>query len=104
MPVPGPALPAWRARLLFAADAPLEVSLNGHAVELVPTLHPTEMFVEYIPPANSYSNLKGHRPLREESHFYRFDSAWLQAGANTLELRNDTDNPIEVTRINLGLW
>jgi len=104
LPLPGPALPAWRARLLLAADAPPALSLNGHAVELVPTLHPTEMFVEYIPPANSYSNLKGHRPLREESHFYRFDSAWLQAGANTLELRNDTDNAIEVTRINLGLW
>ncbi len=104
LPVPGLALPAWRARLLLAADAPLAVSLNGQAVELVPTLHPTEMFVEFIPPANSFSNIGSHRPGKEQSHFYRFDSALLRAGANTLELRNETDNPVEVSRINLGLW
>ena len=104
LPVPGPALPAWRARLLLAAEAPPAVLLNGHPVELIPTLHPTEMFVEYIPPPNGYSNLGGHRPPREQSHFYRFDSAWLQAGENTLTLRNDTDQVIEVTRVNLGLW
>jgi hypothetical protein len=62
------------------------------------------MFVEFIPPANSFSNIGSHRPAKEQSHFYRFDSALLRAGANTLELRNDTDNPIEVSRINLGLW
>ncbi len=104
LPVPGLALPAWRARLLVAANAPLALSLNGHAVELIPTLHPTEMFVEYIPPANPYSNIGSHRPQKEQSHFYRFDSAWLQAGANTLELRNDSDNAVEVQRVNLGLW
>jgi hypothetical protein len=104
LPVPAPALPAWRARLLLAADAPLAVALDGHAVELVPTLHPTEMFVEFIPPTNGISNLGGHRPTKEQSHFYRFDAAWLQAGANTLELRNDTDDAIEVKRVNLGLW
>ena len=104
LPVPEPALPAWRARLLIAADAPLAVVLDGHAVELVAPLHPTEMFAEYIPPSNNASNAGSHRPTREQSHFYRFDPAWLQAGANTLELRNDTDTPVEVTRVNLGLW
>lgn len=104
LPLPGPALPAWRARLLIAADAPLAASLDGHAIELIPTLHPTELFVEYVPPSNKFSNISGHRPIQEQSHFYRFDSALLQAGANMLELRNDTDNPIEVRRINLGLW
>ena len=104
LPVPEPALPAWRARLLIAADAPLAVVLDGHAVELVAPLHPTEMFAEYIPPSNNASNIGSHRPTREQSHFYRFDAAWLQAGANTLELRNDTDTPVEVTRVNLGLW
>jgi hypothetical protein len=104
LPLPAPALPAWRARLLLAADGPPAILLNGHAVELIPTLHPTEMFVEFIPPANGVTNLGGHRPTREQSHLYRFDSAWLQAGANTLELRNDTDRPVEVTRVNLGLW
>jgi len=104
LPVPGPALPAWRARLLIVADAPLAVSLNGHAVELVPTIHPTELFAEFIPPSNNFSNIGSHRPTRDWSHFYRFDSARLQAGANMLELRNDTDQAIEVTRVNLGLW
>jgi hypothetical protein len=104
LPLPGPALPAWRARLLIAADAPLAASLDGHAIELIPTLHPTELFVEYVPPSNKFSNISGHRPTREQSHFYRFDAALLQAGANSLELRNETDNPIEVRRINLGLW
>ncbi len=102
--LPGLALPAWRARLLIAADAPLVVTLNGQAVELVPTLHPTEMFVEFIPAANNFSNIGSHRPAREQSHFYRFEAAGLQAGANTLELRNDTDQAIEVKRVNLGLW
>ena len=97
-------LPAWRARLLIAADAPLAVSLGGRAVELVPTLHPTEMFAEYIPPSNNFSNIGSHRPTRDQSHFYRFDPGLLQAGANTLELRNDTDDAIEVKRVNLGLW
>ncbi|RFC48959.1 MAG: hypothetical protein DUW69_001062 [Verrucomicrobia bacterium] len=104
LPLPGLALPAWRARLLIAADAPLAVTLNGQAVELVPTLHPTEMFVEFIPLANNFSNIGSHRPAREQSHFYRFEAAGLQAGANTLELRNDTDQAIEVKRVNLGLW
>ena len=104
LPIPGLALPAWRARLLIAADAPLAVALDGHPVERVPTLHPTEMFAEYIPPSNSFSNIGSHRPVREQCHFYRFDAAWLQAGANTLELRNDTDQAIEVIRVNLGLW
>jgi hypothetical protein len=104
VPLPAPALPAWRARLLVIADAPLAASLDGHAIELVPTLHPTELFVEWIVPPNNSSNIGSHRPTREQSNFYRFDSAWLQAGANTLALRNDTDNPVEVTRINLGLW
>jgi hypothetical protein len=104
LPVPAPALPAWRARLLLIADAPLAASLDGHAIELIPALHPTELFVEYIPPANNSSNVGSHRPTRDQAHFYRFDSALLQAGANTLELHNDTDNPVTVTRINLGLW
>jgi hypothetical protein len=104
MPLPELALPAWRARLLIAADAPLAVVLNGRAVELVPTLHPTEMFAEFVPPANNFSNIGSHRPTREQSHFYRFEAAGLQAGANTLELRNDSDQAIEVRRVNLGLW
>ena len=73
-------------------------------MELVPTLHPTEMFAEYIPPSNNFSNIGSHRPTRDQSHFYRFDPGLLQAGANTLELRNDTDDAIEVKRVNLGLW
>ncbi|MEO6875652.1 MAG: hypothetical protein ABI222_12605 [Opitutaceae bacterium] len=104
LPVPPLALPAWRTRLLIEADAPLVVSLGGHAIELIPTLHPTEMFVEFIPPANIISNLGGHRPARDQSHFYRFEPALLHVGANTLELRNDTAQPIEVRRVNLGLW
>lgn len=62
------------------------------------------MFAEFVPPANNFSNIGSHRPTREQSHFYRFEAAGLQAGANTLELRNDTDQAIEVKRVNLGLW
>jgi hypothetical protein len=104
LPVPRTALPAWRTRILLAADGPIAASLGGRALEFIPTLHPTELFVEYIPPANTFSNLGGHRPAREQSLFYRFDPSLLKAGANTLELRNDTDAPVEVTRVNLGLW
>ncbi len=102
--VPAAALPAWRARILVAADAPIGVALGGHALEYIPTLHPSELFLEYTPPVNSFSNISSHRPLRDQGRLYRFDSRLLQPGANTLELRNDSDNSIEVGRINLGLW
>jgi hypothetical protein len=102
--VPALALPAWRARILLAADGPLAAALGGQAIEFIPTVHPTELFMEYIPPANNSSNVGSHRPTREPSLFYRLEVALLKPGANTLELRNDTDNPVEVTRINLGLW
>ena len=93
-----------RARILVAADAPIGVALGGHALEYIPTLHPSELFLEYTPPVNSFSNISSHRPLRDQGRLYRFDSRLLQPGANTLELRNDSDNSIEVGRINLGLW
>ncbi|MDB6167726.1 MAG: hypothetical protein JWM88_590 [Verrucomicrobia bacterium] len=98
LPVPSPALPAWRARILLFANGPLGLSLDGKPLEWVSTLRPTELFVEYITSGGI------HRPNRDHSRYYRFDSALLQAGANTLELKNDTDNPVEVSRINLGLW
>ena len=104
LPVPAPALPAWRTRLLVASDGPLGLALGGHALELIPTLHPMELFVEYLPAFNNFSNISSHRPPAASSRLYRFDPALLQAGPNTLELHNDTDNAIEVTRINLGLW
>ncbi len=104
LPVPALALPAWRARILLAADGPLAATLGGRAIEFIPTVHPTELFMEYIPPANNSSNIGSHRPPRDQSLFYRLEAALLKPGANTLELRNDTDNPVEVTRINLGLW
>ena len=100
LPVPAPALPAWRARILVTADGPIGAALGGHALEWVPTIHPTELFLEYIVPTEG----GGHRPKPAQSRFYRFDSSLVHAGANTLELRNDTDDPIEVSRINLGLW
>lgn len=102
--VPPRALPAWRTRLLLNTDAPLAVSVGGQALEWVPTIHPTELFLEFIVPPNNYSNVSSHRPTRDQSQLYRFDPAVLQAGANTLELRNETDKPIEVRRVNLGLW
>jgi hypothetical protein len=98
LPVPAPALPAWRARLLLFADGPLAAAFGGHPLDCVTTIHPTELFVEYITTGGL------HRPNRDFSRFYRFDSKVLKPGANTLELRNETDQPIEVTRINLGLW
>ena len=98
LPVPGPALPAWRARILLFANGPLAASLDGKTLEWISTLHPTELFVEYITSGGV------HRPPREQSRYYRFDPTLLKAGENTLELKNDTDDPIEVTRINLGLW
>jgi hypothetical protein len=104
LPVPAPALPAWRTRLLVASDGPLGLALGGHVLELIPTQHPMELFVEYLPAFNNFSNISSHRPPAASSRLYRFDPALLSAGANTLELRNDTDNPVEVTRINLGLW
>ncbi len=66
----------------------------------MPTLRPTEMFVEYTTRTEGL----GARPRRDYSRFYRFAPALLQAGPNTLTLRNDTDSPVEVTRLNLGLW
>ena len=98
LPVPGPALPAWRTRILLFANGPLGASLGDKALEAVTTIHPTELFVEYITSGGV------HRPPREQSRYYRFDPALLKPGANTLELRNDSDTPVEVTRINLGLW
>ena len=102
--VPPLALPAWRARILLNTDAPLAAAIDGHALERVTTIHPPELFLEYIVPPNIYSNVSSHRPTRDQSQLYRFDSALLQSGANTLELRNETDEPIEVRRVNLGLW
>ena len=104
LPVPASALPAWRARVLVAADGPLGTALGGHALEYIPTLHPLELFLEYIPAFNNFSNISSHRPTKEQSRLYRFESTLLQPGANRFELRNDTDNAIEVTRVNLGLW
>lgn len=98
LPVPAPALPAWRARILLFANGPVGTSLGGKPLDWVSSLHPTELFVEYITSGGV------HRPPRDQSRYYRFDSALLKAGENQLQLRNDTDNPIEVTRINLGLW
>ena len=100
LPLPAPALPAWRARLLLFADGPLALALGGQALESMPTLRPTEMFVEYTTRTEGL----GARPRRDYSRFYRFAPALLQAGPNTLTLRNDTDSPVEVTRLNLGLW
>lgn len=98
LPLPGAALPAWRSRLLVFADGPLAAAVGGSPLECVTTLHPTELFVEYVPPGSL------RRPPREHSRYYRFDAALLTAGPNTLELRNETDRPVEVVRVNLGLW
>jgi hypothetical protein len=98
LPVPGPALPAWRARILLFADGPLAASIGGHPLDWVSTIKPTELFVEYITSGST------HRPNRDDSRYYRLDSSWLKAGPNTLELKNEGDRPVEITRINLGLW
>jgi hypothetical protein len=98
LPVPGPALPAWRSRILLFADGPLGAEIGGHSIEAVTTIQPTELFVEYITAGAR------HRPPRDQSRYYRFDSSLLRLGPNTLTLINESDDPVEVTRINLGLW
>ncbi len=98
LPVPAPALPAWRSRILLFADGPVAAELDGRAIEAITTLHPTELFVEYITAGAL------HRPPRENARYYRFDPSSLKPGPNTLTLINESDEPVEVTRINLGLW
>ena len=96
--LPAAALPARRARVLLSAAQPLRVMVNGQSIEAVPALRWTELFVEYIRPGEA------RRPKAGEAQLYRLDAAKLHGGVNTLELRNESDSPVEVTRINLGLW
>ena len=98
LPLPPRALPARRARVLLSAAQPLGASVNGRKIEAVPTLRWTELFVEYIRPGEA------RRPKQADAQLYRLKPDVLRAGENVLELRNDSDAPVEVTRVNLGLW
>jgi hypothetical protein len=98
LPLPPLALPARRARVLLSAAQPLAASVNGRAIEAVPTLRWTELFVEYIRPGEA------RRPKQADARLYRLQPDILRSGDNVLELRNDSETPVEVTRVNLGLW
>lgn len=98
LPLPPLALPARRARVLLSAAQPLGASVNGQEIEAVSTLRWTELFVEYIRPGEA------RRPKQTDARLYRLKPDMIKAGENVLELRNDSDAPVEVTRVNLGLW
>jgi hypothetical protein len=98
LPLPPLALPAQRARVLLSAAQPLAASVNGQDIAAVPTLRWTELFVEYIRPGEA------RRPKQADARLYRVKPDLLHAGENVLELRNESDAPVEVIRVNLGLW
>jgi hypothetical protein len=100
--VPAAALPAWRARLLLQTGGPCSATLNGQPVEVFTRLRAPELFLEYAHDAQEIAGLA--RSRREDCRSFRFAPGLLVAGENLLEVRNDTDAPMHLVRINLGLW
>ena len=100
--VPGAALPAWRARLQLQTSGPCSAMLNGQPIEIFKRLRAPELFLTYTYEAHTLAGLS--RPRREDCHSFRFAPGLLGAGENLLEVRNDTDAPMHLLRINLGLW
>ena len=100
--VPQAALPAWRARLLLQTGGDVRATLNGVAIEAYQRLRAPELFLEYTYDADQPAGLA--RPCREDCRSFRFAPDLLRAGDNELVVHNDTDQPLHLWRINLGLW
>lgn len=101
LPLPASALPAQRVRLLIDASAPVSTAkLNGTAIEFLAGQHYSELFLEYTDQRDDASR----RPARDQTAMFRLPPELLRAGENTLELANPGGAPIEVRRVNLGLW
>jgi hypothetical protein len=104
LPLPVAAWPIARARILVTgvphALKELTVKLNGQTLEWLPLQKSPELFVEFVGPGD----LPGRRPAPEASRTYRFDPAWLRAGANVLEITNASTTAAEVLTVNLGVW
>jgi hypothetical protein len=100
--VPPAALPAGRARLLLQTGGDVRATLNGQALECFQRARAPELFLEYTYDADQPAGLA--RPRREECRSFRFAPDLLRAGDNELVVHNDTDRPLHLWRINLGLW
>lgn len=100
-PLPAPALPAARARLLVSGPAAtLDVRLNDTPLEWLPKQRNTELFVEFTGAADA----PGRRATPETSRTFRLRPESLRPGENTLELHNPTAAEVEIRALNLGLW
>ena len=78
------------------------VTLNGEELETYTRDRSPELFLEWNP---TFPNvLGGQRPPLEHTQSFRFSPDCLNAGSNALVIHNDTEAPMHVHRINLGLW
>jgi len=98
--LPQTALPARRARLLLYTGGDVAVRVNGAETEDLPHRRRLNLFLESFCEAN----LQGKSFTRDDCRVLRFDPNALRAGANTVTIENLAGKPLEIYRVNLGLW
>ena len=82
--------------LLVSAGGDVSVRVNGVAAKERTAYRASELFVEHIP------NGPHERPTPEGCRL--LDIPEIQAGANTITIRNETPDTLTIDRANLGLW
>ena len=100
--LPAAAFPAWRSRLVFYVTQRSRVTLNGEELETYTRDSSPELFLEWT--ATLPGVLSWPRPPLQHTQSFRFSPGLLKAGGNSLVIHNDSEAPMHIHRINLGLW
>ena len=100
--LPAAAFPACRSRLVFYVTQRSRVTLNGEELETYTRDRSPELFLKWT--ATLPGVLSWPRPPLQHTQSFRFSPGLLKAGGNSLVIHNDSEAPMHIHRINLGLW
>jgi len=94
--LPRAAFPVSRVQALMHASGDVALGVNRLRAEELDALRRSELFVESVDPAS--------RMRPEDGHVFRVLPATVRPGRNVLMIQNPGSAPMEVHRVNLGLW
>jgi len=98
--IPKSAFPISRARLLVRSEGNILLSIDDTSLELMPGIHCSELFPEYI----DHEWLSDKRAQKKDCRLFEVPSKLLHPGCNFLTVRNTSQTPITVQTMDIGIW